>query len=122
MSAILLKAALDRLHPRVVPLVLVHAVEAAEAAALRQNLRELLVVRDQQQLEVGRRALGSDELLQRLAEGLEVGLVQVRGRLVQRKHIAVAAERLGQREPDQEAGQHFLPGAAAAFHLQPHFA
>mmetsp|Transcript_21716 Transcript_21716/g.69944 ORF Transcript_21716/g.69944 Transcript_21716/m.69944 type:complete len:210 (-) Transcript_21716:707-1336(-) len=63
-----------------------------------------------------REVLG-DELLQRLGQSALVGLVQVRGRLVQSQDAAVQAERLRQRKSNHQAREHLLPCAAAAAHL-----
>ena len=81
----------------------------------RSRARAPLVVRDDDDLEVGLlRALGHD-LAQRLRQAGGVGLVQVGCGLVQRQDAAVQAECLRQRQADDQACQHLrMPHALPA--------
>ena len=73
---------------------------------------------DDHQLEVPlRRALVND-VRQSGGEALDVLAVEVGGGLVQGDDAAVCGECLGQRQSDDEAGQHLLAGGAAAPHVQ----
>ncbi len=72
--------------------------------------RAPLVVRDDDELEVGLAGARVHDLPQRLRQALAVLVVQVGRRLVQREDAAVQAERLRQRQPDDQARQHLRPG------------
>lgn len=82
------------------------AVVVVAVARGAEALDELLVVRDDDELEVLLLLAVLDHLVQRGGEGLGVGRVEVGRRLVERQDAAVDAKRLGEGEPDDEAGEH----------------
>mmetsp|Transcript_31054 Transcript_31054/g.101477 ORF Transcript_31054/g.101477 Transcript_31054/m.101477 type:complete len:799 (+) Transcript_31054:193-2589(+) len=94
------------------------AVVVVAVARSAEALDELLVVRDDDELEVLLLLAVLDHLVQRGGEGLGVGRVEVGRRLVERQDAAVDAKRLGEGEPDDEAGEHLLPRGAAAAHVE----
>jgi hypothetical protein len=61
---------------------------------------------DDDELEVLLFAARQDDLAQRRRQRRAVGLVQVGRRLVQRQDATLEAERLRQRQPDNQARQH----------------
>mmetsp|Transcript_13480 Transcript_13480/g.34566 ORF Transcript_13480/g.34566 Transcript_13480/m.34566 type:complete len:311 (-) Transcript_13480:1131-2063(-) len=82
------------------------------------ELHKLLVMRDDDKLEVRLVAPTLDDLIERSSERLDVGTVEVRRRLVEGEDAAVDAERLGERQPDHERGEHLLARRAAAAHVE----
>jgi len=91
-------------------------VVVAEVGAFH-ILKEFFVVRDDNQLEIRLLPSCSDDVVERLGKGPGVVMVEIRRRLVQRNEPTVDAKALGQREADDDAGQHLLSRAAPASHV-----
>mmetsp|Transcript_13702 Transcript_13702/g.29420 ORF Transcript_13702/g.29420 Transcript_13702/m.29420 type:complete len:268 (-) Transcript_13702:342-1145(-) len=105
-------------NARVLRLVLGDAPHELGVLARTQQVRKGLVVRDDNELEVLLVAASHHDAAQRLGQARRVLCVQVGGGLVEGEDAAVEAERLGQCQADDEAGQHLLARTAAAAHLQ----
>ena len=90
------------------------AVVVVAVARGAEALDELLVVRDDDELEVFLLLAVLNHLVQRGGEGLGVGRVEVGRRLVERQDAAVDAKRLGEGEPDDEACTSSRPFVASS--------
>ena len=78
---------------------------------------ELLVVRNDDQLEIRLLLPSPDDIVQRLGKRPDIVAIQVRRRLVQCNQSALDPEAFGQRQPDDDAGQHPLPSTTPPAHV-----
>jgi len=99
------------------PLAPRHAIVVVAEVGALHFFQELFVVRDHNQLEVGLVPPRLDDVMQRCRQRADVVSVQVRRRLVQSDETAVDPEAFGQRQADDDAGQHLLSSAAPASHV-----
>ena len=108
------------LDDRLLPVVPRHpVVRVAEVRTLHVS-KEVLVVRDDDQLEVGLLLPRLDDVVQRFCQRLDVVTIQIRRRFVQRNQATVDSKALGQGESDDDAREDLLSCAAPASHIHLH--